>query len=751
MRYSSAVSRRAVVSSVNYADGIMHTRWLDDDNPGPTVPIPHPFGNQGGSGIFVGIKIGTVIVLTMGAFKTYFPVAILPTNAYYSDDLASISEVDFDDQGFPSLDQGEIVLQGPTGSQIRLNNSNKLEEIVLDNEFGEGIIIGGGSDSFRCSIKHSSPVDYTISPYGIKASGVIRRDVKIEDVEESFVDFLSRLESEQSLEEIGWDPSKQVTYISGGLGESVKGQTGGKIYRNPAFVEDRQVIYEYGREYVVGTYKEENERLDSTVPPVVNSEYRSERRSNVLGLSLSVPNELIETVSGTLVDIFGNTIDINRKILDTPVGDNNKKLLEDALEQARHTIAYHMEINVRKGYRFDSKSQDSKKPSLFKDHLAVVDSVANNARDRSRWFIDVDKEGLTKINIPASSETGNVPMLTRYENSSVLDITSDGNPTSKGRKREVDTKKLYRNKKNRDVFIEQVGPGGIKVLGNPPDNRMVGKKTSWVDDGRNSSQELMGINVEAGTAFHDITETAWALIKENINTKANSIYLDGPTSTEEGLRAISKEINPTIPKNDLSPATRLENKSGLLKNQPNAGGRSINANFDGSLEMSIGANTIDRVSWVLDTAGALVWRLGRDRSGRSAVIQADGTIALEIGGFDYIGKSNNDEVDTRFVGKGTGAREEVLQLDPTQFRSGKLIIRVRKANEEGTEPDSSEKDTYLIIDETGITLTTSGRFDLISEKNMSFTSKSLITLDAPKVQIYKENPKYFARTARLIK
>ena len=736
--YTSAVVRRAVVISVNYDDGVLHTRWLDTDGIGPIVPIPHPLVNRGGSGIFVGIKVGTVLVLSMAAYKSYVPVAVLPITAYYDPDAASIPEADFDDIAFPYIESGDIVLQGTTGAQLRLNNDRNIEEIILNNEFGEGIIIGGGHDSFRCSVDTASPVKYVVGSYGLEAAGIVRRDVKIENVQESFVDFLTALDSEQTLEEIGWDPSKQVTYISGGMDESIKGQTGG-MYRNPAFVEKRQILYEYGRDWNVGTIEEEKSYLESTTPPIASFEYRSQRRSNSLGLSLLNPNELLESISGTVIDIFGNPIDINRKMIEPPSpSDDKATLLEETLEKARHTIAHHMEINVRKGLRFDEKPRLAKRPVLLTDPRDAIDSVANNSRDRSRWFIDVDKEGLTKINIPASSETGNVPMIARYENSSVLDIDIDGNPSQSSRDLE-DTKKIFRNEKNRDIFTEQVGPGGITVKGSPPDNRMSGKKTSWVESDStipsgNKTQEIMGSDIEAGTAFHSITKTAWALIKENINKEASDVFFNGTIATTSGLPALSDEINPEVPTNS--------------SDIPNAGGRSVHMNLDGSLEMSIGANTIDRVSVVMDTAGALIYRLGRDKSGRSAVVHADGTVALEIGGFDYVGESSSDEVDTRFAGGGK-PRADILTLDPNQFRSGKLVIKIRRAKQDKSGPEAN--DTLLIIDETGVTLCTPGRLDFISDQNMTFTSKSLITLEAPKVQIYRDNPKYFARTARLIK
>jgi hypothetical protein len=266
---------------------------------------------------------------------------------------------------------------------------------------------------------------------------------------------------------------------------------------------------------------------------------------------------------------------------------------------------------------------------------------------------------------------------------------------------------------------------------------MKNKKTSWIDDdsGKISIQKIMNKNIESGTAFHDITQTSWNLIRNNINKKASDIVFEGANSNIPGFRAISKEINVLV-----------QNKK--TDEIPNAGGRSAQINLDGSLEMSIGANTIDRVSYVLDTAGSIVHHLGRDKSGRSAIIQTDGEIALEVGGFDFIGESTNDSVDTRFVGRGK-SREDTLELDPRQFRSGKIVIKVKRATKDGSGPE--ENDTLLVIDETGITLKTAGRFDIISDQDMSFVSKSKIILDAPKVQIYKKNPKYVSRSSRIIK
>ena len=63
-----------------------------------------------------------------------------------------------------------------------------------------------------------------------------------------------------------------------------------------------------------------------------------------------------------------------------------------------------------------------------------------------------------------------------------------------------------------------------------------------------------------------------------------------------------------------------------------AGGKSANVNLEGSLEMSVGSDSADSKSIVLDTAGSLIAWLGMDKNQRSAVLQTDGSVAVNIGG-----------------------------------------------------------------------------------------------------------------------
>jgi hypothetical protein len=722
-RFPGLQTRLAIVTSVDNSTGQAQTRWLDDDEDGPTIPIPHPFSGRG-EGIYIGLRPGTLIALNKASNARFIPVAIIPLRGFYSSNLSDIAEMHFDDINLPTIADGEIILQGLTGGQLRFDESG---DISLRNNLLEGFFLGGDQDeAHRCAILRLPPVSYVISQSGIEANGIIRRDIRPneESLDAASYDPMYDLDAEHLLEEVGRDPTKDVTHGTR--------KTAAAAFRNPPFVEKRKVLFEFGMGWNVDTRQEEERMLREGILPVRIFTDRRERRSNVLSLSLSYPNELIEAVDGTLVDIFGNLLDINRGIVLPPLGKDVGPLLENMLENARHTVAIHREINTRKGWVYTGPGI----PELI--DIPDPSKSSDNARDRSRWFFDVDKEGLTKINIPATSETGNIPLLVRHESSSEIEVDKNGNAGTDGRSEE-DTKKLFRNdleagQQRQDIFLDQFGPGGILVKriasqgGQSTDlsfnNRLSGKDTSDVDGQTFSLPE----KIEAGTAFHDITRTASRLLSKSMNKASyETVDKDAPEPTEDG-KAVNNQVIQSFLTSSGTDVQRDE--AGRPINYPNAGGRSLHANLDGSVELSVGANTVDRLSWIMDTAGGIVARIGRDRYGRSAVLQMDGYLAMEVGGYDFVGSS----ADRRF-----SERDKTLPKDMNIFRSGKVVIHVRRANTAGTGPDDDEdnKDQVITIDETGISLQATGQMSLSSTMDLVIQSKANIVLDAESITFYK--------------
>ncbi len=732
-RFVGSQPRLAIVTSVDHASGVAQTRWVDDDEPGPSIPVPHPFSGRG-EGIYVGLRQGSLLLLARASYGRYVPVAVVPMRGLFASDLSSVPEMYFNDAPIPSMDDGEIVVQGPTGATFRLNSDGSLGIL---NAVGEGWRLSGDQDdAHRCAIDQFPPVAYTFSQAGFEACGIIRRDIRPneESIDASILDPMFDLEAEQLLEEVGRDPRKDVTRST--RKSFFEDTAAAAVFRNPPFVERRQVMYEFGAAWGVGTRQEEESLMEDGELSVRIPSDRRQRRSNVLSLSLLAPNELLEAVDGTLVDVFGNLLDLNRSIIPPPTGNDISSMMESVLENARHTMVIHREINARKGWTYTG--------SGIPDLVEIPDASksSDNARTRGRWFVDVDKEGLTKINIPASSETGNVPCLVRYETSSAVKV-ENGTAEAEGRS-EKEAKRLFRNdleagQQRQDIFLDQFGPGGISIThvasrGNQstdltPDNRLGGEDTSFVD----GEQLVLPAKVEAGTAFHAIVHTAAKLLEvsmnrasyDTVNKDAEPPEADGTAVNDEVIQSFLASVGEDVRRDE----------AGRPTNYPNAGGRSLHANLDGNVELSIGANTVDRLSWIMDTAGGIVAHIGRDRYGRSAIVQMDGSLAMEIGGYDFVGSSIS-AVDQRF-----SDRSETLKKDVNIFRSGKVVLRVRRANAAGTGPDTDKDnlDQVIIIDENGVSIQATGQLSLKSTMDMVLQSGGQIVLDAKAIVMYKDD------------
>lgn len=709
--------RLVAVISVDYSNNQMETIWIDTGERGPTMSIPHPFAGLG-EGVFVGIRPGTLVVVDRASYERYIPLATVPMSAYSSVDIGSLDDISIDAIPFPSIDAGEIYIQSSATSGIHLDNFGNIQ---MFNPFGEGQFLGGSGDhSTRVGINSLPPTQYIVSNAGLIVNGLVKRDVNLESQQEWELvsDPMTDPSYEQFLEEVGKDPSKSVELMSSDQQSSAK-EVNIKNFRNPGFVENRQIVLEYGRDWAVLDRANELKRLKEGILSTKDPTNRSERRNNVLGLSLNNPNELIEIIYGTLIDFFGNPLDLNKAKIPKISYKSEEEYYDRLEDNARKTVAFLKEINTRKGYSYRS---DGLVPKDLKG-APDVSTTENNSRDRSKWSIIVDKEGVTKLNIPASSETGNVPVLARAENSSSVAIDSDGNPK---KTKSDDPLAVYRNeKKIQDIHLDQVGPGGIIVSGQKYNNRLAKENAGWVDKTLKKQPDV----IQAGTAFHDITKTAASLLEKDANRIGADVSAESPPSVTPDGPAVNSTIDNIKP--SKTPIASIRDESGRIKNCPNAGGRSVQANLDGSLELSIGANTVDRVSWILDTAGGIVTRLGRDRYGRSAVIQADGSVYLEVGGYDYIGENSSDKTDTRFAGGGA-ARSVALKKDPTQFRAGRVVVKI-KGNSTGTA------DQTIIIDESGITLDSTKRININSKGDIIIKSKACITLDAPRVKIFKDD------------
>jgi hypothetical protein len=471
------------------------------------------------------------------------------------------------------------------------------------------------------------------------------------------------------------------TYALQVIGLDPKTKTGSGLYsvRNPPFNESRELVYEFADSFGFTDDKTEITIYDdqNKVPPLTSYFNRRDSRADTLSLSLVAPNQLMETVKGTVIDAFGNLLDINRAVLPSGQVDSLSFLTTDAnksdtftalREQSRKTIAYHFELNARKDTLPDDTS---------------INTPTDYARDRSRLSIDVDKEGQFKINVPSSSEVGNISLLTRYENYSTLKAA-----TSSG---DISPNQLQRNTSNQDIFHEGFGVGAITLSVGPNAIQGFGAPVDRIKDEP----------IKLGTAYHNLQDTL------QLQNRVNPIfwYDDSIFNKQSSTPLVGNIVTPTV----------ITSGDGA-----NAGGRSGTISLDGHISLSIGANTVDRQSLWMDLAGGIVSSVGRDLQGRSLQSRYDGSIFIQCG-------SETIDNDSRFGSVDNSVRPG--------------LVDIRIVSSQNNQPGTMGSMTIIRIDSEGIKIATPGSMDIVSHGLMRFKSVGNdIIFDAETIYMYGNMP-----------
>jgi len=629
------------------------------------VSLPIAFTTRSGGFIGGYPEPDTPVTVEQGQGEWFISGFEKPDNVFPSKNVTGIG-------GIASNLMGDLL-----PGRLLLQTNNAENRLFLD--ANEGIVAGTAAssqhiDPKRDIISHNfgNEMSFTFAHRSIH--GIIERDINFNSFRNIDGSILYSHNYSDSLWTVGMDPASVVSEstLSG-------------ITRNLPLVENREVTYEFATGLNFEEDEKEIDKYDQNFLPTQNPNVlRPESRANTFGLNLHWPNHLIETIRGTGVDTFGNVIDLNRTIL--PLGreitfinnDNQSDAFKKIRAAHRRSLVYHFEINARKADLADEDGLFSVPPAD-----AGMEGRKNYARPRSTFFIDIDKEGQFKINVPSSSEIGNVPLPTRYILSSTLAYENN----------DIDDPNAFILEDDGiDIFTEAYGyagtssgPTGITLTGESGEVAPI----EW----------FLEKAIKLNTSFHNILEAGFQFTKKRIEEDQGGLLVRyAPTSR-------LNEEQDTIQVDDLV-------TDEILVSGPNAnaGGRSGSINMDGFLSMNIGANTVDRQSLWLDTAGGIVSTIGRDKRGISYCASLDGDMMVQIGGNGLGGG-----FDDRFAADNDGAR------------SGALDIRVIK---------SDGQLTVVRIDQKGVAVATYGRVEFMSQQDMVFRSNTNIMFEAPNIGFY---------------
>lgn len=643
------------------------------------VPVPAYFPHADSQGLFLGslpVK-GTTITVAQSSGGQYYVVNHQPENL----------------NNIPDLSPGEMLMQTTDNSFLSMGTDS---HIYLGSDVNHIHVFPGSqkhpkSNLITINFENENHFNQAYREVG----GLVKRDLRPNPQAASYTGS-TKLEDDTYdtyFSIIGMDPTATANDLPVGP------------TKNPPLVEHREILYEFQYQSNVEDDITESNKYTATTQSatIYTTQNRRSSRADTMSLSLVAPNFLMEEVKGTVVDVFGNILDINRGTIpvglspDTTFRANGTTASTDAQKSyitiralERKSIAYHFEINARK----------DPKPPITGVDLSITADNYNAKLQRSRFSFDIDKEGQFKLNAPASSEVGNVSLLVRAENYSTFSSNDSNNPnqtwfvqspTNTSQDIYVDSfaaPAIDVNDTGVPIFNQSFIHGSIQLVDGSTgaDQGPVDRISQFVDNN--------SINIRHGTVYHDILQTGYLLRSGQSlsyptgavnNVNVDYIASDGPT---QAAPASSKII--------------------VSGSGANAGGRSGSINLDGSLELNIGANTVDRQSLWMDTAGGAVINLGRDTQQRSLVMGMDGHAFVQIGGYGV------QVSDARFT-----------QLGQDGLVNGILDIRVYNGGF-----------THMIrVDSAGITIMSPGSIGIHAEQALTISCDGNIDIDCENLTV----------------
>jgi hypothetical protein len=429
------------------------------------------------------------------------------------------------------------------------------------------------------------------------------------------------------------------------------------------------VINEIAENCAFKGWDKEAGRAYSSVPERFssNKERRSIDPGNILHLE---PHQLIEIIGGNVVNKRGELLDPNYGVVLLVGADYSDLGYERLRLENKRSIGYHFQLSTN---------------SLSTEY----------SNDTDNFVFALDKEGVLKLNIPASSKTGNVLYPTNADfympTNNATGTRPDGSSLVESEKIPV----LLRDADNNAILPSK---GSSPTLAMSEDNtRLTGIRYSNEDSYFQGTSAVWGgdgkyVRIHP-TKYHNMYAAAESLIANKIDsilipfTSADcpgivmgtpvgqpferySQNLDSDGKDGSDLKFMtSVKVHPGKPAIDpgggvivagedrtSSVTTSLNNKQinvsytnsftvsqgdeGITSensddsgdDKKNPGGKSANLNFEGSIEASVGRDSNDAKSILLDTAGSLIAWLGKDKAGRSLVVQTDGEVLVNVGG-----------------------------------------------------------------------------------------------------------------------
>lgn len=571
------IIRLGRATNIRYDQGVLDLTWLDRvTGTRKNVPFTQPYLGRGW-GIHCGIEEGSICVVGLQENKPFI-LAFLPHSAFYRSDITEQPQTGLDESRYVIAKRGEIALQSKANSVIFLDQAGSIEASTPQ---GNTIRI----DNETNTIGQVSAQRFVQSEAGELNIGQVLRDIRSpeERINDVIFSGFEDLQSSGVFNRIvGVDPQQDVVLQNTDPPRGLfNPQEGNKGTLNNATALANPALTEW--DFRATELSDGNIGLD-------NAELTTEQK--IAGFLSQ--NTLARITLGTLTNEIGKQLRFDYGFGIGGQGHGNIFAHQQFFD---NTSGYSTD---RKFNAFNTISVSQNNPSEFEWTLSRLEEASFATAFRfllhskgadyrgqreavnfsgSYWGLQIDKEGFTKLNIPAATDGGIVDeetglVVERFRRGRSLLANLEGSATIAIGKENTTTLQTDTNGFSID--------DGLKGLTESP---LVNRRNSRED--RSLTLDALG-NIEAIIGG---------------DGKANqSIMLqtDGSISM-----LVGKENK--APEDGFAILTEAYDDAGQGRE-----GRSFTASLLGNLELLIGRDESAQQSIMIETLGRNVFRFGHD-------------------------------------------------------------------------------------------------------------------------------------------
>jgi hypothetical protein len=614
--------------------------------------IPPPFyGGVKDSGTFMHPDVGDTLLcvrVVSGSKGMTQAIAVLAAEGKEVRGFENNKTVPIGASPYPPIAQGEVKVLSSGGSALNLTGAAGGSEVSLTTSDRSGVFISSDLTSSVTTI--SNLVQQITSGSRLISGDIIRRpgggqvDIPIGHD----IDAFAKISGDRR----GFYDGAEAQEASF-LGSP----------RNAVLSEYRLVVNEFSEQSAFTGFDKEHPVAMSASRKVYETPEHKASNDPRTALSLA-PHQLVEIIAGNVINSRGEALDLNYGTVE--VGDSKgRQVVEDlSYEADKHTsrrgIGYHFQLST------NSKSEE------------VSDYSSN-------FVCAIDKQGLFKVNVPKGSQTGNVLFPTKAN----LGHSSGGVKSSPSHKSAKEPIPVTLRAADGRIILPYIGAEQDMTAGTSRETGVRFSNNSGYFQGfKNGPGGTVRVNF---TAHHNMYAAAEMLIANTIkkvivpikSSECPGLILGSPVGEPFERYYGELDADGILKNNELKymstvavtperPALYHGGETTVAgqvfgdevpgANQPytnsfvvsgtagkyategtdkgvtgliDPGGKSANINFEGAVDVSVGRDAWDQKSLVLDTAGSVIAWFGKDKAGRSLVVQTDGAIAVNVGGRGY--------------------------------------------------------------------------------------------------------------------